>query len=849
MPDRPLILFPTPERADRESKTSVVIRTNFPSVNRQFSRLQPTFNVLRTAFEQKAVAIQQSPVGINPDFALVFEIIGTVDSFYTAVQHVEGLEWIFDKESEPFTADEDFYYIDEQGQASDEALNGKLYCVMSNQQAMMQMISLWNRYQNGDDNVFQRGFAGLRDVFTHIKNIRKWGAQDRISETHAVEYWRENLDLDGDSPVPFEIELFFRAKEEARRIASNTINQKINALGGRVLHECILSEIAYHAMLVELPRVAIENLVNQYEDIELSQVDDIMFFRPTCQSVFVSKTDSEPCTVQVPAPEMRNVAPVIAVFDGMPIQNHPLLRNRIIVDDPDEYAIKYESKYRIHGTSMTSLVIYGDLNRNDSPITSPVYVRPILRPKLIGPDSVQECVPNDELFVDILHRAVKRMMEGENGESATAPNTKIINLSIGDPVRQLSTIMSPTARLIDYLAYKYKILFIISAGNHDEILKYVGQSFSNLKALSILDRNNIFGKAIKENQRNLKVLAPAESLNGLTIGALYDDFTNGTESGRFIWAVEKGMPSPISAYGKGYRLTVKPDLFYYGGRKFVREKFDGILEWVLSRHEPGCKVAAPYDDSSGQAYSFGTSDAAAQITHEAAKCYDVLEQVFLSETGGHVPNDYKAILLKAMLTHGASWETIADKVTAATGDSVKKLCKWLGNGIPNIEKVVECTKERITLIGLGELKKEKGDIFRLPLPVDFSTRLLKRKLTVTLAYLSPIAAKKQAYRSAQLWFTIDDGERGLVPNRQNTEWQTVRKGTLQHEIFMGENPIVWDDDDNLVIKVNCKREAGNFREAIPYCLFVSFEVAEGFDVDLYTEVTAKIRQRVQVPNN
>lgn len=49
--------------------------------------------------------------------------------------------------------------------------------------------------------------------------------------------------------------------------------------------------------------------------------------------MFVSKTDSEPCTVQVPAPEMRNVAPVIAVFDGMPIQNHPLLRNRIIVDD------------------------------------------------------------------------------------------------------------------------------------------------------------------------------------------------------------------------------------------------------------------------------------------------------------------------------------------------------------------------------------------------------------------------------------------------------------------------------------------------------------------------------------
>lgn len=94
MPDRPLILFPSPERADREHKPSVFTRTVKPSFGRQFTRLQPSFNVLRTAFEQKAVKVQQSPVGINPDFALVFEIIGTVDNFYTAVQHTEGLEWI-----------------------------------------------------------------------------------------------------------------------------------------------------------------------------------------------------------------------------------------------------------------------------------------------------------------------------------------------------------------------------------------------------------------------------------------------------------------------------------------------------------------------------------------------------------------------------------------------------------------------------------------------------------------------------------------------------------------------------------------------------------------------------------
>lgn len=201
-----------------------------------------------------------------------------------------------------------------------------------------------------------------------------------------------------------------------------------------------------------------------------------------------------------------------------------------------------------------------------------------------------------------------------------------------------------------------------------------------------------------------------------------------------------------------------------------------------------------------------------------------------------------------MLTHGASWSPIADKLSVSMDTSPKQLSKWLGNGIPDISRVIECTKERITLIGLGALKKDEGDIFRLPLPVDFSSRLMKRKLTVTLSYFSPIAPNKQAYRGTQLWFSIDDGEKGLVPNRQNTEWQAVRKGSLQHEIFTGEDPIVWNDDD-LIIKVNCKEDATKIKTAIPYCLFVSFEVAEGFDVDLYTDVSTRIRQRVQIANN
>ena len=240
MPDRPLILFPSPERADRERKAPSFPRIVKPSFSRQFARLQPSFNVLQAAFEQKNLKIQQSPTGINPEFALVFEIIGTVDNFYTAVKNTDGLEWMFDIETDSFLPDDDFYSISRNGQRDEGLLNGKLYCIMSNQQAMSQLLSLWQRYQDGETDVFKRGFAGLRDVFTHIKNIRRWNAQDRIAETHAIDYWRESLEFDGNSPVPFEIELFFRSDFQKRHIAVDTISREIQSLGGRIIQEYIV---------------------------------------------------------------------------------------------------------------------------------------------------------------------------------------------------------------------------------------------------------------------------------------------------------------------------------------------------------------------------------------------------------------------------------------------------------------------------------------------------------------------------------------------------------------------------------------------------------------------------------
>lgn len=778
---------------------------------------------------------------MNPEYALVFEVVGSVDSFYTAVKNSKGLEWIFEKEAFDIEPDEDFYLEKDKT----KKLNGKVYCVMSNQEAVNQMLSCWKRYNDGESDVFARGFAGLKNVFLNVKQIRPWTCEDRIQETQILEYWRESLEVDGNVAVPFEVELFYRYDFEKRALAEKTVILEVERLGGRILSKCHISEISYHSLLVELPRNRIEELVENYNQVQLVHIDDVMFFRPTCQSAFNVYSDTiviEDSTEEILVDESE---PIIGVFDGMPIQNHPLLKNRIIIDDPDDYESGYESKYRSHGTAMASLILNGDLNKKEF-LNHRIYFRPVLKPKEVRPDIYVEEIPCDCLIVDKIHAAIVRLFEKQNGIEPIAPSIRVINLSLGDPARQLATLMSPLARLIDFLAYKYSILFIVSAGNHRETINLLECTFDELKDKEIYERSKEYFKCISANQRNLKVLSPAENLNGLTIGAIYDDYCTIEENNKAIFAVQKGLPSPISSYGKGYRSIIAPDLFYIGGRKFITDTWHGQCKWLESNREPGCRVAAPTSDATknGQAFSFGTSDATALISHEALKCYDVLCEIYQAETGEAPPDEYVAILLKAMLTHGASWGELASRVAEITGAIAKQISRWLGYGIPNVSRVEECAKNRITLIGTGSLKKDEGHIFTLPLPVDISSKVIKRRLVVTLAYFSPIEVHKQAYRGAKLWFDVVGNEQ-LASNRENTEWQAVQKGTLQHEIFVDEKALIWNDDNEIQIKVNCKEDAGKIKKAIPYCIFVTFEVAEGQNIEVYSKVVNKIKTTIK----
>jgi len=810
------------------------------------------FNQLQAAFEARRVEIQQNTAGIDPEQVLVIETIGSVDNFANAVKRIEGLEWMGELESDEIAPDQDFY--DENN--PEKELNGRLYLVMTNQRALDEMLSLWRRYQADPNMQFERGLTKFRDVFLHLKSIRRWDVQDRLLETGVIDIWQEDLEYDGDRVIPFEAELWFRGSNELRAVSASQVTNLVQQAGGRILNQSVIEGIAYHGLLAELPAHAIRDIVEN-PTTELVKCENVMFFRPVGQMVVGDKSPEGDMEIaQIEEMPIPTGDPVVALFDGVPLANHRLLAGRLIVDDPDNWEADYAASERVHGSSMASLIVHGDLNQPQPSLSRPVYVRPIMKPLNWLDTPRPEGIPENCLAVDLIHRAVKRLFEGDQGEGPAAPQIKVINLSIGDRARQFTQSMSPIARLLDWLSVKYGVLFVVSAGNHPTTIS-LGVSREEFDSFQTDEFEAATIKALYRDARHRKLLSPAETINGISVGAVHLDEAQVAYQGNRIDPFGRPLPSPVSAFGSGYRRAIKPDVIFYGGRQWYRLPLQPTnpvtIEPAIFRTTPGNKVASPGSlagELNATSYSCGTSNATALISRAAGICYDSLQQIFNEQAPEADPSHYEVPLLKAMLVHGCSWGDIGSRIsevlrTPENGRQLSGLIsRWIGYGIPVVDRVLDCTEQRATVLGFGQLSDGEAHLFSLPLPPSLGSRPEWRRLTVTLAWLSPISASTQKYRTASLWFEMNNN--GLAPTRSDADWRAVRRGTVQHEVFEGQRAEPFIDGEVIEIKVNCREDAGKIQNPVAYGLTVSLEVAEGVDIAVYNEIRTRIAPAIQI---
>lgn len=851
---RPLLAFNPPRVDDRPRPRSHPIpKPAGPGGKRQGERLGPKFAELVDAFDAQRVASGVgTPTETDPSLVVVLDLAGSVRDFHNAVTKVDGLEFLAEMAGDDTEPDDDFYIADGKTGRTDKPVPHSLYLVMSNAKAIDQMLSLFKRWQEDPKTTFERGLNKFKNVFAQLVDLRRWGPEDRVRETGLLDDWRETIAMIGQShssPVRVEIELWYHRDRGRRAAAERAITQILDDCGGRLISRARIEEIGYHALLAELPRQQVEDVMRQGpQAIRLLTAEHVMFVSPFKPMSISSPLPPETGSASFLAEGPSGRKPRIALFDGLPFQNHDALAGRLIVDDADDVEDGYQIAARSHGTAMASLIIHGDLSAPGEPLNRPVYVRPIMRAEETVPGQPGERVLPDTLFADLLHRAVRRLFAGESGREAWAPSVRIINLSIGDSARPLARRMSPAGRLLDWLALEFNVLFIVSAGNHAGPISLPRDATADASSAK-----SAVEHAVRDTEILRGILPPADSMNALTVGAVHADAAPNPPESATVWDLTTpGAPALYSATGPGVARSVKPDVYHVGGRLlFARplpssDAMVNLQEARTGRTGPGVQVAAPSEggQTNRTAFGCGTSHAAALVTREASSLFDILEAE--PDEGARALPDalFHPLLVRALLTHACSW---GDWMTATSPHPLRKaLTPLFGYGRLDPERARGAVNRAVVIAG-HEIGVDERHTYELPLPLSIRSKAEWHRFVITLAYWAPTTRGLNTYRAAKVYFNAPNMSLGKG-SRIDVDYHAVQRGSLQHEVIDGSKTMGFGDGDTFPIHVECMRDgqkAGHIGR-IRYALVVSIETAASTSSTIHDEVRlGLIRQRIR----
>ena len=307
---------------------------------------------------------------------------------------------------------------------------------------------------------------------------------------------------------------------------------------------------------------------------------------------------------------------------------------------------------------------------------------------------------------------------------------------------------------------------------------------------SALEKAKTALKASGDSISDRRILAPAESINALTVGSLHGD--NHTPASALpaltfdVWA-NTGLCNVSSGLGPGYGGATKPDIVALGGRHHVRLAPIGNRGHRLTPLGAGAsalggiRVAAPPTPQSPirTGRSIGTSVAAALASRVAIRAHEVLEAVYNDFLG--IPGPQRALLLKALLVHCAKWTDARNLIVEVLGPSdgqqhvrqKDNVRRYIGYGAVDGDVVLACAEDRATLWGVGTLSSDQGHKYAVPLPVAMSGKAQFHELATTVAWFAPPRIGHTQYRGARLKL--------LTPDELGPLGSSVIKRTAGHK--------------------------------------------------------------------
>lgn len=630
----------------------------------QVDRLGDTMDKsFRNILDRDDIKVADDPSALAPERALVLEIIGTPTSFVAAAEKA-GLEWLAEEaatlygvdeylETGPGGADEFDDILGGDVEPEDPGTVGRLYLGMPTLESFARLRDYWTAYAAGEAAPY--GMGVWWDLFSHLHRIRPWSAEDRVGEATRMRLRAERT-RHPDEEIQVEVDLWYRVDSIRRDQILDEFRTTVTSIGGVILDELRIEEIRYHSALLRLPAAAIDAIVSLAGPLAIA--DEVMSIRPQSSFRFGVDEVATPEEAGETQDATATGAEIAAMIDGWPVANHVLLRDRLDIIPLDVADSLAPANTRYHGTAMASLILRGDHHVEQHAIARRLKIVPVLAPD----DAGYESPPSDRLALKLIYRAVRELKEGTDGQPPSGPDVVIINHSICDEAFGFTGTVSPWARLLDFLSWKYKVLFVVSAGNVKDTFELPDYADDvAMRAATEQHRRTATLIAVEAAKSQRSMLAPAEAVNALTVAAAHEDGSDAVLPGNLADPFGAfSVPNLNSGLGLGFNRSIKPDLMLPGGRQVAQPTLGSTLR-VRGFEAPaffGQKVASP-DPHGGSVKltrrSSGTSNAAALATRAGLLIGDVLDVTFPAGSNAVVPAADRP--LRAEVAHRA-WRSL-----------------------------------------------------------------------------------------------------------------------------------------------------------------------------------------------
>ncbi|HEX7668065.1 MAG TPA: ATP-binding protein, partial [Polyangiaceae bacterium] len=221
---------------------------------------------------------------------------------------------------------------------------------------------------------------------------------------------------------------------------------------------------------------------------------------------------------------------------------------------------------------------------------------------------------------------------------------------------------------------------------------------------------------------------------------------------------------------------------------------------------------------------------------------------------GHLSYAELQELLKALVVHTAEWHPDVEALCGrALADDVDRnrlkdhLSGLRGHGTLRPERALGCSATRATAVGGGLIAPDYRLVHRFPVPVCLQARSEWRRVTLTLAWFTPVNPADRRYRMARLRLEAPRNAEPLHVTGGQVHGDAAVRGTVQHVVLEAkDSAMLVADDATIAFVVTCAAEAGELDVPVPYAVAVSLETAPETGLPIYAQVAERPRTRAPV---